>query len=76
MATTLKTKCTSKQTPGGGGDSTTTLIFGPDYEDGRNSEWAAFTPALTVTFTVKNEIADRWEQGNAYTFTIDESVED
>ena len=75
MATTLKTQCSKIQKPGGGGHGTTTVNFMPDYQDGRNEEWAALTPALSITFTVKDEIADRWVQGGKYTFTVEESAE-
>jgi hypothetical protein len=73
MQTTLKTKCTHIETPGSAGPGTTTLHFGPDYEQGRNAEWATATPGLNIVFTVRDEIADRWELHKAYTFTVSET---
>jgi hypothetical protein len=45
------------------GDRTTALYFSPDYQDGRNSEWADATPSLSLTMVVKNEVADHFPQG-------------
>lgn len=46
------------------------LRFFPDYDDGRNKEWAAATPALSLTMTVKPEVAERFEVGAHYTLTF------
>ena len=48
----------------------TILTFGADYRDDRNKEWASFTPALTLTMTVKNEVAAHFEPGQSYTLTF------
>jgi len=73
MDTTLRTKCTTKTTPGNAGDGTTSLGFTPDYQDGRNQDWATATPNLHLQFTVKDEIGERFELGKAYTFTVSET---
>lgn len=49
---------------------TATLQFRPDYEQGRNAEWAAATPALSVGMTVKTEVAEGVEVGDAWTLTF------
>lgn len=46
------------------------LGFQPDYADGRNAEWAAFTPHLSLSMTVKREVAEHFQQGAAYTLTF------
>lgn len=55
--------------------SETALTFGADYQDGRNKEWASYTPALTLNMTVKNEVATQFQPGQSYllTFTPEES---
>ncbi len=68
---TAKVKLTTMESPGGAGDDSTTLYFGPDYEDGRNKEWAVFTPALSLTMTVKNEAAAHFNQGDAFTLVFE-----
>lgn len=75
MATTFKTMCTRIEVPGGAGPGTTTLYFGPDYGDDRNKEWAIATPALSIVFTAKDEAAQQFQLGHAYTFTAEESAD-
>lgn len=68
MATTAKIRCNTKaETPGNGA----LLSFVPDYQDGRNQEWAQATPSLTLNMTVNAEAAEQFEQGKAYTLTFD-----
>jgi hypothetical protein len=52
----------------GFGNDDVQLSFVADYEDGRNEEWAQFTPSLTFTMTVKKEIAAMFEVGEKITF--------
>lgn len=50
----------------------TKLDFYADYNDGRNKEWAKYTPALNLTMTVKKEIADKhFPTGGHFTLTFD-----
>jgi hypothetical protein len=51
----------------------TGLSFSPDYADGRNADWAAATPALSVSMTVRNDVADRFTEGGKYTITFEPS---
>lgn len=51
-----------------------TLTFVPDYADGRNEEWASATPALSLTMTVKPEVAELFTVGGYYTLTFEPSA--
>lgn len=71
---TAKVKCNIKQEyTDGAGARQTTVGFMPDYADGRNKEWAQYTPHLDLRMTLKGEVADRFEVGKAYTLTFEES---
>jgi hypothetical protein len=77
MATvTAKIKCTGKTRVEPGDDGQFNLTFGPDYDDGRNAEWAKYTPRLTLTMGVKASVAEHFEQGAAYTLTFTPESED
>jgi hypothetical protein len=71
---TAKVTCTAKQPAG---DGQTRLGFSPDYADGRNAEWAKYTPGLSLTMAVLDQVADKVAMGQAITllFTIDDDVE-
>lgn len=68
MAITAKIRVSSK-TPQG--DGQTSLNFFADYEDGRNKEWAKYTPALSLGMTVLDSVAERFEVGQAFTLTFE-----
>lgn len=55
-----------------GGEDQVTLTFVPDYADGRNKEWAKYTPALSVAMTVKGEVAEDWDAGQSVTITFEQ----
>lgn len=61
---TAKVKCTRKHP---GVDGTTAMEFMADYADDRNKEWSKYTPALSLMMTVKDEVAERFKQDQAYT---------
>lgn len=64
MITTAKVTVTSNRpTPDG---EQHTIGLGPDYADGRNKEWAKYTPALSITITVLPEVAERFPVGQAF----------
>lgn len=46
------------------------LTFSPNYSDGKNAEWAKYTPSLTFKMTVKKEVAERFEIGYEYEVTF------
>jgi hypothetical protein len=68
---TAKIKCTGKDDAG----DQVSLRFEPDYNDGRNAEWAKYTPALSLTMNVKGDVAQQFEPGGKYTLTF-EAAED
>lgn len=61
---TAKVKCTRKDSIP---DDQVTLEFQADYADGRNKEWAKYTPGLSLMMTVKAEVAERFELHQPYT---------
>lgn len=68
---TAKIVCTHKQHEyGDGPDEVVSVAFSPDYHDGRNAEWAAATPSLSLSMTVRGDVADQFETGKAYTLTF------
>lgn len=68
MSVTAKVKVTSREDAG---NEQVALSFHADYEDGRNKEWSKYTPALSLSMTVKSEVAERFELGQAFTLTFD-----
>lgn len=46
------------------------LMFEPDYADDRNQEWAAATPHLQLSMTVRSDVVANFEPG-AYTLTFE-----
>ncbi len=63
---TAKVKCTLKQSFGEGDNQYTQVSFQPDYDDGRNAEWAYFTPSLSLTMNVNNQAAEHFQGDSAY----------
>lgn len=70
---TAKVLCQNKAESGEGEDRTVNVTFVPDYADDRNKEWARWTPGLSLSIGLKGAVADRFEQGKAYTLTFAES---
>jgi hypothetical protein len=64
--TVAKVKLDSTET----GDEQTVLRFSPDCNDGRNKEWAKYTPALSLIMTVLNEVAEGFEVNNTYDLVL------
>ena len=52
------------------GDGQTTLVFGVDYSDDRNKEWAKFTPILNLSLVVLDSVAGNFEVGQPFTLTF------
>lgn len=67
-AVTAKVECTSRTVPY---DGAVSLSFGPDYANGRNTEWAAATPHLSISMTVNEDAGQHFEQGSKYTLTFE-----
>jgi len=56
-------------------DTATEVELTPDYAEGKNKEWAEFTPAGMMRMTVKNSVAAEFFKQNrsfTVTFTPDE----
>lgn len=70
---TAKVKLSTKSDNGNG---THRLVFVPDYQDGRNKEWALATPGLLVDMGVIDSVAERFEPQGAYTLTFTPSQDD
>ncbi|WP_104116959.1 hypothetical protein [Arthrobacter sp. B1805] len=51
------------------------LSFYADYNDERNKAWAKYTPALSISITVLESVAEQFEQGANYLVTF-EAVDD
>lgn len=72
MSVTAKVRCTSKLIMGSGEYQTVTVGFAPDYQDGRNKEWAAATPTLDLKLGMRPDVAARFELEKSYTLTFTE----
>jgi hypothetical protein len=59
---TAKITCSYKQDFGGN----VLVRFAPDYAQGRNASWAAATPALELSMTMRGDVADLFEVGRPY----------
>ena len=65
---TVKVFVQFKSDPEGEGEDRQVRVnFLPDYNDGRNKEWSRYTPALSLSMTLKGDVADQFEVGQAYT---------
>jgi hypothetical protein len=49
----------------------TPIHFSADYDDERNKEWAKYTPALSVSMTVLDSVAEKFERGGRYLLTFE-----
>lgn len=74
MSVTAKIKCDrlNETLTAEGAVDQVTAYFSPDYEDDRNKEWSKYTPALSLTMTLKGEVAKRFNAGQKWTMTLDE----
>lgn len=68
---TAKIICHTKQETGEGDDRQADVLFVPDYNDGRNKEWARWTPGLSLSMGLRGSVADQFEVGRAYTLTFE-----
>lgn len=64
---TAKVLCQSKTESGVDAERQVVTVFIPDYADGRNKEWSRYTPSLSLSMTLKGDVADRFTIGKAYT---------
>jgi hypothetical protein len=54
-------------------DGQQALSFMPDYNDGRNKEWAKYTPALSLGMSVLESVADLFAVGQTLIMTLEDS---
>lgn len=73
MATTAKVHLTQMVETGEGDERVAQLRFTPDYNDGRNKEWAVFTPTLDLTMQVRRGACDNFTAGKNYILTFEEA---
>ena len=52
-----------------------TLAFNADYMDERNKAWAKYTPSLSLTMGVADEVATQFALGTRYLLTIEEATD-
>lgn len=67
---TAKVKVCGIHSHGEGEYTSIRVMMDPDYEDGRNSEWALATPGINIGMNLRPEIAARFNQGDKVTVTF------
>lgn len=67
---TAKVACNSKFITGAGEHRQAVVKFSADMSL-ENKEWALYTPALTLEMTLRGDVADRFEPGQAFTLTFE-----
>jgi len=67
---TAKIICRTKTEEGDGDNRQATVTFAADYADGRNKEWALYTPGLSLTMGLKGRVADGFVVGQPYDLTF------
>lgn len=58
-----------------GPEGQVSLEFQADYQDGRNKEWSQYTPTMSINTTMKGEVANNFQLGDAFTLTFEKEVE-
>lgn len=61
---TAKVTCTAKQPAG---DGASRLGFSADYAEGANADWAKYTPQLSLTTVMLDQVAQHFEVGTHVT---------
>lgn len=72
MRTTAKIVLNSKHESGVGDHRLVVAAFSANYADGANREWATSTPTLSVSMSLKGDVADQFVIGRQYTLTFDD----
>lgn len=68
---TAKVIVSTKLEQGEGEDRQVVVTFRPDYDDDRNKEWSRYTPALSLSMTLKGTVADKFEVDDRYTLSFE-----
>jgi hypothetical protein len=66
VAVSAKVVCTGTSPEGEGDERHAQVSFGPDYSDGRNAEWAHYTPHLSLEMTVAGKVVDQFRAGQRW----------
>lgn len=69
---TAKVQLQSKTESGVGEHRQVVATFTANYAGGANAEWSKYTPSLSLTMTLKGEVADKFVIGQAYTLMFAE----
>lgn len=72
---TAKVRCDSKIVTGEGDDRRALVTISANYADGRNAEWAKFTPHLNLTMTLNAQASGLFKAGKGYTLLFVEDDE-
>jgi hypothetical protein len=56
-------------------DGQQTVYVQADYADDRNKEWAKYTPALSLSLSVIDSVADHFEVGATYDLLLTKTSE-
>lgn len=67
---TAKVVCAANDVSGEGESRNGVVRFAPDYADGRNKEWAIYTPHLVLQMALNGAVADHFKAGKRYTLQI------
>lgn len=67
---TAKVICNSKLITDGGERRQAVVKFTADAST-ENKAWSLYTPALQLEMTLRGDVADHFEPGQAYTLTFD-----
>lgn len=78
MTITAKVNLTAINRGGAGDGEWVSLQFQPDYRDGRNAAWAQATPSLSLSMTLRADVAARLglHEGQSHTLSIDIDVDE
>lgn len=70
MAVAAKVVCNSKLITGGGEHRQAVVEFLADHSE-ENKAWSLYTPSLSLKMTLRGDVADRFEPGQAYTLMFE-----
>jgi hypothetical protein len=70
VAVTAKVKVSSRTVM----DDEVQLGFMADYDDGRNREWAKFTPGMSITTRMKKEVAEYFQLGDSFVLSFEKET--
>lgn len=75
MPITAKVYVVRSTETGQGEDREVHVTLAADYADGRNKEWARYTPVLNLKISLKDAVADKFKVGQRYLLTFEEETD-